>query len=150
MQAVEQDLRVAADQAARAARLQFDLMDTGYLSSGGWMQADEMVERLRRQGVVEPRQALARWLGNGQLLGVAWQERTLLPRFQFVEGGISLRPELAPILRELAESLHGWEIALWFAHPCLWLDEALPADELLKDADRVLEAARIERLMCRK
>jgi hypothetical protein len=74
--------------------------------------------------------------------GVLW-----LPKFQFDDTGSDLRPECRAVLSEFAGVFDGWEQAVWFARPNLWLGGARPVHLLDSDASCVLGAARADRFI---
>lgn len=84
-----------------------------------------------------------RWRKEGRLLAVPYRGTLLYPGFQFHDGDVV--PRMADVLRQLSlGGLTEWETALWFAAPNGWLDDRRPADLLLDDPARVVEAARQE------
>jgi hypothetical protein len=70
-----------------------------------------------------------------------------IPRFQFDTTTMELRPECCAVFSELIGAFDGWEQALWFASPNVWLGNARPIDVIDSSAPCVLGAARADRFI---
>jgi hypothetical protein len=74
--------------------------------------------------------------------GAVW-----MPKFQFDASGSDLTPACRAVLAELTGVFDGWEQAVWFASPNLWLAEGRPVDMIVSHASCVLGAARADRFI---
>jgi hypothetical protein len=62
---------------------------------------------------------------------------------------MSIRPEAAAVLAELAGTFDDWELASWLAEPNAWLQGRTPVDALRAEPRAVLDAARADRFVAR-
>jgi hypothetical protein len=92
---------------------------------------------------------LARWIVSREVVHFEWRSRTLLPLFQFELSTMRLGPEVTAIVRELEDVFDDWTMALWFAKPNTWLDDAAPAEVIYRDSRAVMNAARTDRFVAR-
>jgi hypothetical protein len=94
----------------------------------------------RRLGCTQP--ALTRRANKGQLISVRWKEARRFPDFQFDPRHRRLRPYLERILEHFTaqEREEGWPVYLWFATPQKSMHDEYPANILLRDPARVLQA----------
>ena len=60
---------------------------------------------------------------------------------------MTVRPGPAKVIGELAPHFDGWELALWFARPNLWIADARPVDLIDECLASVLGAARADRFI---
>lgn len=125
---------------------QFVLMALAYGQRGGFVTGDE-VAGLMRGHVDQPVSVLARWIVTRQVLGFEWRSQTWIPLFQFNLAEMSVRPDVWHVLRELSSALEDWELAIWFASPNVWLQDAVPLDMIDRDPSAVLHAARTDRFV---
>ena len=116
--------------------------------AGGMMCSDDVL-RLLRQRSQQPISVLARWIVAQEVVCVEWQSQWLLPRWQFDFADMSIRPEVARVLVELAGTFDNWELAHWFVAPSVWLDGGKPLESLAIDPLAVLAAARADRFIAR-
>jgi len=90
------------------------------------------------------RAALAsRWQQEGRILGVRHRGQLVYPAFQFDAAGRPL-PVISQVLEVFGESSSTWETALWFTAANGWLGGARPVDLLVREPERVVEAAHRE------
>jgi hypothetical protein len=127
---------------------QYREMEKAFRASDGWMSSDEVVTLLMER-TDQPVSRLARWIVEGDVIGLQWQARTVLPLFQFDLSTMTPRPSVTSVLRELIPALSDWEICLWFVAPNAWLDDASPLHAIALNAPAVLDAARGERYLLR-
>lgn len=123
-------------------------MQQAFRAGGGLANSDE-VTRLLGVRTEQPISVLARWIVAHEVVSFEWNSRTMLPLFQFDLPAMTLRPEVAVVIRELAHVLSDWEIGLWFARPNAWLGDAAPIDSLASDPRGVHDAARADRYLAR-
>lgn len=76
-----------------------------------------------------------------------WGGSLWMPRFQFDFQDMSMRRGPAKVIGELEAVFDGWEMAMWFAHPNLWIGNSKPIDMLEVCLDSVLGAARADRFI---
>ncbi len=117
-----------------------------YERSGGLMRSEEVLFLLRRRSSQALSQ-LARWIVDQRVVSFEWRADRLLPMFQFDLADMSIRPEAAAVLAELAGVFDDWELASWFAEPNSWLQHRSPATALQADRQAVLDAARADRFV---
>lgn len=147
-------LRALPGQRARPALLQtpeerqYREMQLAFHASGGLAGSDELT-RLLGKHTDQPVSRLARWIVAREVVSLDWQSCTMLPLFQFELPTMTLRPEVTPVLDELAPVLTEWELALWFARPNGWLGGAAPVDAVIAAPGAVLDAARADRFLAR-
>ncbi|HXD06942.1 MAG TPA: hypothetical protein VN680_12885 [Burkholderiaceae bacterium] len=125
---------------------QLATMTRVYARHGGLFSSDT-VARLMRQSTEQPISRLAHWMVERTVVQIGWRAQTLLPLFQFVPHEMTLRPQVAQIVRELSDAYDDWDVAWWFANSNVFLDGALPVDVLERDAQAVLNAARADRFI---
>ena len=119
----------------------------------------EMLRAYRRSGgIAREVEVLRKWprrsaLTSGPDLFCApvicfeWAGVFWLPRFQFAGEDLDPRPGPAQVVSELASVFDGWEMALWFSLPNLWIGDARPIDLLDECFASVLGAARADRFI---
>jgi hypothetical protein len=114
-----------------------------YRRSGGLARSQEMASILASRSVSIG--TLARWVVEGQVIHLQWQDDTWFPIFQF--GGPDLSPSagVRRVLTELRGVLDPWDTAHWFVCPSGALSGRIPADVMEVDPDLVLHAARRDR-----
>jgi hypothetical protein len=105
---------------------------------GAWSAA-ELADRAGARA--SDRYALAdAWRGNGRIVGVDWNGRTVYPAFQFAADG-QPRPVIGRVLAHLRRAgLTDWQAMLWFTSPTAWLDDRRPVD-VLEEAPSAVEGA---------
>jgi hypothetical protein len=130
----------------RIERTQFEAMSHAFRAHGGFVCTDEVAQRLRCL-VDQPISRLARWIVSRSVISISWRAQTLMPAFQFQLAEMSIRPCIADVLGELRDVFDNWELALWFAAPNAWLDDAAPVTLMTHDALAVLQAARTDRFV---
>jgi hypothetical protein len=84
---------------------------------------------------------------GGTLVCFEWEHRFWLPWFQFDPADMSLRPGPAKVIAELTPIFDGWELAMWFARPNLWIADSRPVDLIDECLASVLGAARADRFI---
>ena len=119
-----------------------------YERTGGLMRSEDVLFLLRRRSS-QALSLLARWIVDRRVVAFEWQADRLVPMFQFDLADMSIRPEAAAVLAELAGVFDDWELASWFAEPNAWLQGRTPVDALQADAQAVLDAARADRFVAR-
>jgi hypothetical protein len=119
-----------------------------YERTGGLMRSEEVLFLLRRRSS-QALSLLARWIVDQRVVTFEWQGDRLVPMFQFELADMSIRPEAAAVLAELAGVFDDWELASWFAVPNAWLQRRNPVDTLQADTQAVLDAARADRFVAR-
>ncbi len=114
--------------------------------SGGLSQAQDVADLMAsRHG--QDVGTLAKWIVKGDLVHFDWRHETWLPMFQFDLSTMTPSTNVGRVLREFAGVLDAWEIAHWFARPCVALEGRTPAESLATDPDGVLQAARCDRFL---
>jgi hypothetical protein len=116
--------------------------------TGGLMRSEQVLFMLRRRSS-QALSMLARWIVDQRAVTFEWQADRLVPTFQFDLADMSIRPEAAAVLAELAGVFDDWELASWFAEPNAWLLGRRPVDTLQADTQAVLDAARADRFVAR-
>jgi hypothetical protein len=119
-----------------------------YERAGGLLRSEEVLFLLRRRSS-QALSMLARWIVDQRAVTFEWQADRLVPMFQFDLADMSIRPEAAAVLAELAGVFDDGELASWFAEPNAWLKGRNPVDALEADAQAVLSAARADRFVAR-
>ena len=76
-----------------------------------------------------------------------WASTLWLPWFQFDRKTLHLRAGPASVISELSPAFDGWELAVWFAQPNLWLGNSRPIDLIDASLSHVLGAARADRFI---
>ena len=132
----------------RARAQQYAWMDTAFRPTLGTIGSSELVLRMLAH-CDQPISTLAHWIVERKVVAFDWQSQTLLPLFQFQLSDMSLRSPVVHVVQELSALLGDWELALWFALPNPWLDQARPVDAISHDAPAVLHAARAARFALR-
>jgi hypothetical protein len=118
----------------------------GYRAAGGLARDSEIVPRAADRhpgGCVW----LSRQIAGRGLLFFTWQEALWFPVFQFEKADMSLRRPVARIAAELAGWMDDWERVQWFVQPHCALGDRTPLELFDAQADRVMEAARMERFL---
>lgn len=122
-------------QAQRRAELRAQLLASGAYTYPALAEGRGMKEPALRQWV---RRARERYV----IFTVEQDNETLVPAF-LLDADLSPRPELAEVIRALAEAGEdGWGLWAWLTGPTPWLDGDVPVELLAKDPGRVLEATR--------
>lgn len=114
-----------------------------YLSAHGAFEVGEAV-RLAHYKTKNPSEQVGRWRREGRAFVVEYGGRFLLPAFQFNPESGALYEQNRALLAVFEGHRRGWEIALWMAAPNGWLGGDTPIALWPVEADRVLEAARLE------
>jgi hypothetical protein len=134
------ELPLADDEPLAAAVLQRDADARRALVRewGAW-SATELADRAGAKA--SDRSALASaWRGNGRVVGVDWNGRTVYPAFQLAADG-QPRPVIGRVLAHLRRAgLTDWQAMLWFTSPTAWLEDRRPVD-LLDAAPAAVEGA---------
>jgi hypothetical protein len=133
---------------AHLGRQQFDAMCRAFRPHGGFVSGDEVMRCLRRNSE-RPLSILGRWIASRAVLNVWWRDQTPMPMFQFDLADMSVRPAYTRVAAELGAVFDDRELALWFAAPNAWLDDAAPVALLADDEFAVLQAARTDRFIAR-
>lgn len=131
-----------------ADRGQSHLLRQTYLSSGGLMSAEELLQALRGR-IDQPLSALARWLACREIVCFECFGTTFIPMFQFGQSPGLPASHVAPIVRELVDVFDDWEVAHWFASSNGWLGNRAPVAVVNNAAQEVLQAARAVRFALR-
>lgn len=127
---------------------QFATMAKAYGSSFGMASSHDAV-RLLQAHCDQPISVLAHWIVEHKVVAFNWRAQTLLPLFQFQLSDMSLCEPIVQVVSELHEVLDDWDLALWFALPNHWLNQATPVASIEHDQPAVLQAARAERYVAR-
>jgi hypothetical protein len=125
---------------------QFLEMDRSYARSGGTASGDEVARRLRRWSE-QPLSTIARWIADRRIVCFEWESQTLVPLFQFDLDDMTIRAGVTSVVNELKDVSDMQELAVWFARPNTWLNEACPVDEILSRPHEALRAARSDRFV---
>lgn len=123
---------------------QFAAMMDAYRRAGGVVPADA----LRTQWTVPDApsiSALARWIVERRVVCFEQDNQMWLPLFQFNPATASPRTDLADVLRELADALDPWGVALWCVRPNAWLGGRAPVHAAPDDLPNLVDAARASR-----
>lgn len=134
-----------ADVVANASDMRFLDLLAAYRSAGGLATGHEIAARRPLHGLSE----LARAIASAEAIAVDWSGQRWLPFFQFESGDVAVRPPVRVLLGELAGVLDEWDLAQWFVQPNAALDGARPLHMLTADFERVHDAARALRFVCR-
>ena len=124
-------------------------LELGYRRSGGIATAAEVVGMMRDSDGTQPLSRLAKWIVAREVVSFEWQATTWLPLFQFEPTGLSVRPEVEAVIRELSDVFDDWELACWFTSPNTWLGNMTPVDAIAALPLAVKEAARVDRFVAR-
>jgi hypothetical protein len=119
-----------------------------YEGAGGLVGSDELMLLLRKR-TAQPISLLARLIVAHGVVSFEWQSQRLLPLFQFETPYMSVRSSVSAVLAELSGTFDDREIAIWFATPNGWLNEAAPLHVINVDRTAVLNAARADRFIAR-
>ncbi|MFD9107632.1 hypothetical protein [Streptomyces bottropensis] len=131
-----------------------DAYDSGYeaahaaLAPIAWSKAvGDRIDTGKAQELLGiTRQALAKRVTSGSLLGLPGRGTTYYPSWQFDSSRRAIRPEVRKILRFFSERGEGdpYMIATWMMAPNRDLDGAKPAEWLQdgREVNRLLQAAR--------
>jgi hypothetical protein len=84
---------------------------------------------------------------SGPIVCFEWGQRLWLPWFQFDPVDMSLRPGPSKVISELSTTFDGWDLAVWFAKPNMWIGNARPIDLIDESLPCVLGAARADRFI---
>ena len=117
-----------------------------FRETGGVVSGDSLAMLLRSRSD-QPLSLLARWIVNRQVLSFECHSQTLLPMFQFDLAGLTVRPELKPVMVELSDVFDDREFVDWFATPNCWLSGESPVAVFSNDLAAVLQAARADRFV---
>jgi hypothetical protein len=123
-------------------------MEAAYRACGG-IASGEQVALLLRRCHEQPLSRLARWIVAREVVSFDGAGMTWLPLFQFEPASMSVRPEVAAVIRELAQVFDDGELAAWFVRPSDWLRGAAPVDALAVCPSAVRDAARADRFVVR-
>lgn len=123
----------------------FVVMLDGYRATGGIARAADIASSLRHRKE-SGAATVARWIAAGNVIYFQWNDDYWLPSFQFVRPGMSVRPGLTRVLRELSPVLDAWDLARWFVHPSPWLGGELPVSLITTQGSQVEQAAHADRL----
>lgn len=119
-------------------------MLTAYRPVGGVLSGDDLAAILRSHHP-QPISVVARWLVRRSILSFGWRGQALIPLFQFERATMCPRVEALAVIRELKDAFNDWELALWFATPNAWLDNACPVTKVCSEPGAVLRVARADR-----
>lgn len=125
---------------------QFLAMNRAYAGSGGLASGDEIARRLRRRSE-QSLSTIARWIVERRIVSLEWQSQTLIPLFQLDLTDMTLKNEVVEVVNELKPVFDGWELAVWFAEPNVWLDGESPVHAIELKPNDVLQAARADRFV---
>ncbi len=120
---------------------QFIDMLGAFRRTGGLARGHEVASLLYTRAGLNV-STLARWMVEGEVVYLEWQHDTWFPMFQFSGQDLLTRRCVRQVLKEFDGVLDRWEIAQWFACPSATLGLRSPADDMARNPDRVLEAAR--------
>jgi hypothetical protein len=123
-------------------------MEAAYRARGGIASGEQVALMLRRCHE-QPLSRLARWIVAREVVSFEGAGITWLPLFQFERVSMSVRPEVAAVIGELADVFEDRELAAWFTLPNDWLRGAVPADALAVCPSAVRDAARADRFIVR-
>lgn len=112
-----------------------------------WYSPQELIEKLSLKSDF-PHALLDRWLCDGRVFVVHWNNVQLFAAFQFDE---ALQP--LPIIKEvlrLLDSEDGWANVAWFLFPNGWLssqssDTPVAPVDMLQSPEKLINAARTAR-----
>ena len=127
---------------------QFACLQTAFARHGGMATGEDITVRLRRRSD-QPISVLARWIVSRSIVNVTRASETLIPVFQFDLPTMTILPGVSKVVLELCSVFDDWELALWFAEPNLWLQDASPVDVLSENPEAVFQAARADRFVAR-
>lgn len=119
----------------------------GVLRRCGGVATPDQLAGLVRPHRAEPVTTVLRWLAQRSIVGLSGHGQLLIPLCQFDRATMQPRPDIAPVLRELADAFDDWEIVSWLVEPNDWLDKRAPVDCLDGDPHAVLQAARADRFI---
>jgi hypothetical protein len=84
---------------------------------------------------------------NGPLISFLWEGRVWIPRFQFDPTDRSIRSVVKNVVAELSSAFDGWQLAVWFSTPNLWIGDYRPVDMIDSCPECLLGAARADRFI---
>lgn len=125
---------------------EFALMTQAFGRHGGLYGGDQ-VAGLVRGSSGQPIATLARWIVSREVISIVRDTAILLPMFQFHRQRMQVRTEVRDTLQLLRDVFDDWELAVWFARPNAWLDDAPPVDVMPYAADEVVRAAQADRFV---
>ena len=134
--------------ASDSSECQFAAMSQCYRDIGGLLPCNE-VARLVGRHASQPTSRVAHWIVDRSVVSLSWRTQIWLPLFQFESCDMSLRVDAERVVHELAPVFDDWDLAVWFANPNGWLDDARPLEVLAYDLAAVLDAARADRFVAK-
>jgi len=127
---------------------QFKMMEAAFGRTGGCMPQEIVASHLRHRAV-RPSTMFADWIAARAVVSFPWGSHRLVPLFQFHANDMSLSQGTADVVLELVDVFDDWNLALWFAQPNTWLENAAPIDVIEHDQTAVHAAARADRYIAR-
>jgi hypothetical protein len=125
---------------------QFLILLRGFRRSGGLARGRDLVALPGGHAALDVG-SLARWMVEGQVIHLEWQDDTWFPVFQFDGRARAPRAVIGRVLAEFAGVFDAWETAQWFARPCPALGGHAPADAVESDPEGVWALARCDRFV---
>jgi hypothetical protein len=125
----------------------FSALKQAFRASGGLAGTEDVTRLLADYHLGESHPPLGDWLHSGALFAVPWQRRLWLPMFQVDLTDLRCRYDARQVRQELPTELDAWQVAVWFARPNGWLNDARPVDQLARNLPAVLNAARADRFV---
>jgi hypothetical protein len=124
----------------------FVAMQVAFRASGGLARGDDLVRWLQGHSNGDVA-SLARLIVTAELFSFEWRDTFWVPMFQFDLDDLSIKRGPRKVLTELATEFDSWNLAVWFAQPNSWLNNARPVDQLDHNLAAVLRAAHSDRLI---
>ncbi len=114
--------------------------------SGGLIGANTL-SLLMREQCEQPISVLARHIVDRDVVHIDSNADVMLPMFQFDPVTLHVRQAVKMVIDTLKPVFDDVELAHWFAEPNAWLEWSRPADVIVENPLRVLEAARADRFV---
>jgi hypothetical protein len=127
---------------------QCGIMEAAFARNGGCVTGNVLARQLRHR-TGQPFSMVEGWITERTIVSFAWNSQVLVPRFQFQPADMSPCTGTTEVVRELVDVFDDWELALWFAQPNAWLENAAPVDVIGHDQAAVHRAARADRYIAR-
>lgn len=127
---------------------QYELMEAAFDRTGGCVTESALARQLRHR-TGQPFSMVADWITNRTIISFPWGSHMRVPLFQFQQSDMIPCRGTTAVVQELIDVFDRWELALWFAQPNTWLEDAAPVDVIEYDQAAVHRAARADRYIAR-
>lgn len=118
---------------------------TRILEGGDWLTGQELAD-VAGWCAGHPDASLGEWKLQGLIFSIEFEGEEYYPRFAF-DPQCQFLPRLElKVVLEILWDRSGWELAFWFDSPNSYLGGRCPKELLADDPEKVLLAARMEKL----